>query len=192
MCENSEQRSGFDCLCQKDPEGWAYRSREDSSSDLITIRPSIFERQIEFIQQSGIIMAMVGLLNAPRGTRLYQRIVKENRLVKDSSGDNTDFSTNFIPTMGYDALVKGYKRIISGIYAPQPYYERVKNTYKTITPWKKPRFTFISGTFGSISAMSERCLNPSSCWEFKIRSGVISGSCFSGRYGGVPDCSRWP
>ena len=102
--------------------------------------PSIFERQIEFIQNSGIITAMVGILNAPRGTRLYQRIVKENRLVRDSSGDNTDCSTNFIPTMGYDTLVNGYKRIISGIYAPQPYYERVKEFLQHYNPLEKTAF----------------------------------------------------
>jgi radical SAM superfamily enzyme YgiQ (UPF0313 family) len=101
---------------------------------------SIFERQIEFIQKSGIITAMVGLLNAPRGTRLYKRIVKEDRLVKDSSGDNTDFSTNFIPKMGYETLVNGYKRIISGIYAPQPYYERVKKYLKDYNPLEKTAF----------------------------------------------------
>jgi radical SAM superfamily enzyme YgiQ (UPF0313 family) len=96
--------------------------------------PSIFERQIEFIQKSGIITAMVGMLNAPRGTRLYQRIVKEGRLVQNFSGDNTDCSTNFIPKMGYDTLVNGYKRIISGIYAPQPYYARVKAYLKSWQP----------------------------------------------------------
>ncbi len=102
--------------------------------------PSIFERQIEFIQKSGIITAMIGLLNAPRGTRLYQRIVKENRLVNNFSGDNTDCSTNLIPTMGYDTLIAGYKRIISGTYAPQPYYARVKAYLKSCQPVEKTTF----------------------------------------------------
>jgi radical SAM superfamily enzyme YgiQ (UPF0313 family) len=102
--------------------------------------PSIFERQIEFIQKSGIITAMVGLLNAPRGTRLYKRIVKEQRLAQDFSGDNTDCSTNVIPKMGYDTLVNGYKRIISGIYAPQPYYARVKAYLKSYQPLEKIAF----------------------------------------------------
>ena len=42
---------------------------------------SIFRSQINFIQKSGIVTAMVGLLNAPRGTRLYQRMKEENRLL---------------------------------------------------------------------------------------------------------------
>ena len=119
--------------------------------------PSIFERQIEFIQNSGIITAMVGILNVPRGTRLYQRIVKENRLVRDSSGDNTDCSINFIPKMGYDTLVNGYKRIISGIYASQPYYERVKEFLQHYNPLEKTAFhlhlghiRFHSGCVGAL------------------------------------------
>ena len=48
--------------------------------------PSIFQRQIEFIQRSGIVTAMVGLLQAPYGTRLYERLHKEGRLVRSDLG----------------------------------------------------------------------------------------------------------
>jgi radical SAM superfamily enzyme YgiQ (UPF0313 family) len=78
----------------------------------------IFEKQINFIQQTGIVTAMVGLLNAPRGTRLYQRLKKENRLLGEPSGDNTDFSVNFTPRMGHEALISGYRRILTVIYSP--------------------------------------------------------------------------
>ncbi len=50
--------------------------------------------------------AMVGLLNAPKGTRLYQRLIKEGRVLQAMSGDNTDLSMNFIPKMNTDALLK--------------------------------------------------------------------------------------
>jgi len=86
---------------------------------------SIFERQISFIQKSGIVTAMVGLLNAPHGTRLYHRLKKEDRLLNDSSGDNTDFSLNFIPKMNVEILMNGYKKILSTIYSPKHYYKRV-------------------------------------------------------------------
>jgi len=102
--------------------------------------PSIFEKQIEFIQKSGIVTAMVGLLNAPRGTRLYKRLLKEDRLLKDFSGDNTDFSINFIPKMNYETLLKGYGRIIKGIYSPKPYYERVKRFLKIYKPFQELHF----------------------------------------------------
>ncbi len=98
---------------------------------------SIFDRQIDFIQKSRVITAMVGILNAPRGSRLYKRIHQEGRLLKGASGDNTDLSTNIVPRMGYQNLIDGYKRIIRGIYAPRPYYERVKTFLKEYRPLEK-------------------------------------------------------
>ena len=86
---------------------------------------SIFQQQIDFIQRSGIVTAMVGLLQAPPGTRLYERMKQEGRLVNEMSGDNVDGSTNIIPRMGLDTLREGYHKILGQIYAPQFYYERV-------------------------------------------------------------------
>jgi len=104
--------------------------------------PSIFESMIEFVQKSGIVSAMVGLLNAPRGTKLYQRLVKENRLLKEATGDNTDLSINFIPKMNYKALIDGYKRVLNTIYSPKYYYERVLTLLKNMKPLKKKRYQF--------------------------------------------------
>jgi radical SAM superfamily enzyme YgiQ (UPF0313 family) len=95
---------------------------------------SIFQRQIEFIQKSGIVTAMVGLLNAPRGSRLYERMKKENRLLKDGTGDNTDCSINFVPKMRLDTLMSGYKHIMNTIYAPKQFYERIKTFLKEFNP----------------------------------------------------------
>ncbi len=86
---------------------------------------SIFQQQIDFIQKSGIVTAMVGLLQAPPGTRLYERMRKEGRLVKEMSGDNVDGSTNIIPKMGLDVLRDGYRKLLAQIYSPNAYYERV-------------------------------------------------------------------
>jgi radical SAM superfamily enzyme YgiQ (UPF0313 family) len=88
--------------------------------------PSIFQRQIEFIQQSGIVTAMVGLLQAPYGTRLYERMKQEGRLLGHLSGNNTDDTMNFQPKMDPDLLHQGYRRIVTTIYAPKAYYERVR------------------------------------------------------------------
>ncbi|MGD0231741.1 MAG: DUF4070 domain-containing protein [Syntrophorhabdales bacterium] len=104
--------------------------------------PETFERQIRFIQESRIVTAMVGMLNAPSGSRLYERLSKEGRLVRDVSGDNTDFSTNIVPRMGYERLVEGYKEILAGIYSPQIYYERVKAFLKEYKPLEKRRRCF--------------------------------------------------
>ena len=88
---------------------------------------NIFQRQIEFIQKSGIVSAMVGLLNAPKNTKLYNRLKAEDRLITVSSGNNTDFSLNFKPVMDYDELMTGYKSIIKNIYDIKPYYKRVRH-----------------------------------------------------------------
>jgi len=87
--------------------------------------PSIFQRQIDFIQNSGIVTAMVGLLQAPAGTRLYQRMQKEGRLAGLVSS-NDDGTTNIIPRMELKALCEGYQKILCHIYSPKHYYDRVK------------------------------------------------------------------
>jgi len=104
--------------------------------------PAIFERQIEFIQKSKIVTAMVGMLNAPRGSRLYERLFKEGRLLKEATGDNTDFSTNIIPKMGYEKLAEGYRKIVNSIYSPRLYYERVREFLREYRPPEKRKIHF--------------------------------------------------
>jgi radical SAM superfamily enzyme YgiQ (UPF0313 family) len=87
---------------------------------------TIFRRMIKFIQDTGIVTAMVGLLNAPKGTELYKRLEDEGRITDDFSGDNTDLSINFSPKMRLDTLLLGYRQIVGTIYSPKYYYERVK------------------------------------------------------------------
>jgi len=95
---------------------------------------TIFQQQIDFIQRSGIVTAMVGLLQAPLGTRLYARMQREDRLSTDFSGDNADGSTNIVPSMGLEALRAGYRDILSYIYAPKFYYERVRTFLREYQP----------------------------------------------------------
>jgi len=99
---------------------------------------SIFQSQIEFIQKSGIVTAMVGLLNAPLGTRLHKRLEKEKRILKSFTGSNTDFSLNFIPKMNYDTLINGYRHVLDTIYSPKQYYERIRTFLQM---YKPPRMT---------------------------------------------------
>jgi radical SAM superfamily enzyme YgiQ (UPF0313 family) len=101
---------------------------------------SIFKSQISFIQKSGIVTAMVGLLNAPPGTRLYRRLKKENRIVRDFDGSNTE--CNFIPRMNYKTLVDGYKNILNTIYAPRQYYERIRTFLKEYRPYGRWQLSF--------------------------------------------------
>jgi len=96
--------------------------------------PGIFQRQIDFIQQSGIITAMVGLLNAPSRTKLYKRLKEEGRILRTHEGDNTNYSMNFIPRMNREVLLEGYQKIVSSIYSSKAYYERLKVFLKNFKP----------------------------------------------------------
>jgi len=96
--------------------------------------PNIFQRQIDFIQKSGIITAMVGLLNAPRLSKLYKRLKDEGRITDKFSGDNTNYSMNFKPVMDKNELLKGYQKIIQNIYSCKAYYARVLLFLKQYDP----------------------------------------------------------
>ena len=98
---------------------------------------SIFKSQISFIQKSGIVTAMVGLLSAMPGTRLYRRLKQEHRLLSNATGNNTDCSLNFIPKMNYETLIEGYKHILDTIYSPKQYYERIRILLKEYRPKKR-------------------------------------------------------
>jgi len=96
--------------------------------------PSVFQRMSEFIQSSGIVTAMVGMLSAPSSTRLYDRMQREGRLIGEMSGDNTDGTTNIRPSMGMEALREGYRSLLRSIYAPGPYYRRVRTFLREYRP----------------------------------------------------------
>jgi radical SAM superfamily enzyme YgiQ (UPF0313 family) len=134
--------------------------------------PSIFQQQIDFIQKSGVVTAMVGLLQAPLGTRLYERMRQEGRLVKEFSGDNVDGSTNIIPKMGLEPLKEGYRRLLNQIYAPKFTTHQgcgFTQTRNTSLPWDGP---FIN-------------------WVSAVLNGPIIGDYFSGHCSDVRACSLW-
>ncbi len=89
-------------------------------------RENIFDTQIQFIQEAGIPMAMVGLLSALKGTDLYQRLEKEGRLLGESNGNNVSVNLNFVTEMDRQTLIDGYKRVLTTLYEPtlKNYFER--------------------------------------------------------------------
>jgi radical SAM superfamily enzyme YgiQ (UPF0313 family) len=102
-------------------------------------KPTVFQQQIDFIQSSGVVMAMVGLLQAIPGTVLYKRLRLEGRLTERlSSGDNADGTTNVVSRMGQEKLREGYKRVMRHIYAPKHYYRRLK---MFLREYQKPPIT---------------------------------------------------
>jgi hypothetical protein len=93
---------------------------------------------VDFIQMSGIVTAMVGLLQAPYGTELYRRLEKEGRLVDEMTGDNADGQTNIIPKMELSLLQRGYHYILQELYSPRQFYQRVKNFLAEYRPSVMP------------------------------------------------------
>ncbi len=97
-------------------------------------KQSIFENVIKFIQESGIVTAMVGLLNAPKGTKLYDRLMKEKRLLHNGTGDNTDSTMNFRPAMDQKELLLGYHKVLQTIYSQKNFYQRILIFLKNYKP----------------------------------------------------------
>jgi radical SAM superfamily enzyme YgiQ (UPF0313 family) len=103
---------------------------------------STFQRLIDFIQNSGIVTAMVGLLQAPTDTLLYKRLKQEGRIIANMSGDNVDGTTNIIPVMDIEKLLSGYKHVINQLYSPKLFNNRVKTFFKE---YKAPKVKLKSG-----------------------------------------------
>ncbi|MCX6270939.1 MAG: DUF4070 domain-containing protein, partial [Bacteroidetes bacterium] len=133
---------------------------------------SVFQRQIDFIQQSGIVSAMVGLLNAPKNTKLYRRLESEKRLTNTASGNNTDYSMNFIPRMDSGELMEGYQRIIRNIYSTKPYYQRVRQFLLNYKPFtgrsRKINFTYLMGFVKSIIIIGIVNKGRAEYWKFLV------------------------
>lgn len=96
--------------------------------------PTIFQRQLEFIQKSGIVTAMVGLLQAVPGTKLHERLHRQGRLLGNTTGDNVDGTTNFVSRMNREKLTDGYRQLMDRLYAPGPYYRRIRTFLREFQP----------------------------------------------------------
>jgi radical SAM superfamily enzyme YgiQ (UPF0313 family) len=91
----------------------------------------IFERQFEFIQQAGVVTAMVGILQALPRSRLTRRLASEGRLHSVGGGDNTALNLNFEPRLDRDFLLDNYRRLVTRLYEPGNYYRRVRTFLKS-------------------------------------------------------------
>ena len=99
----------------------------------------VFNRQVEFIEESAIPIAMVGLLQALPGTQLYRRLEQEGRLLGEADGNNIDCHLSFIPKMSPQYLLDGYRSILKRIYAPDAYYDRVRRFLQRYQPTRTHR-----------------------------------------------------
>jgi len=120
---------------------------------------SVFDAQINFIQQVGVVTAMVGLLAALPQTRLWHRLKAEGRLLAETTGNHMDGSMNFVPKMRKEKLIAGYRRIMSTIYSPKFYYPRIETLIRNYKHTARSRVSW-----GSVKAFFE------SMWRIGIFS----------------------
>lgn len=137
----------------------------------------IFERQIEFIRESAIPIAMVGLLVAISQTQLWRRLEREGRLIGigDHSGSNTDCILNFAPKMDARQLIEGYKSIVRNIYSPREYYERALESIKRVERSETPEMSGgislkdIASFIRIVAALGVRDPSRKEFWRFMAR-----------------------
>lgn len=96
--------------------------------------PDIFARQFEFIQRTGVVIAMVGLLTALPQTMLYQRLAREGRLLTETCGNNTDAAINFVTRLDREFIISGYKELMRKLYAPGHYNRRIRTFLRDFQP----------------------------------------------------------
>ena len=134
----------------------------------------IFQRQIDFIRESAIPMAMVGILSALPDTQLWRRLEREGRLLSEGAGTNTEASLNFVPKMDRQILIDGYKKIMRTIYNPAEYYERVRNSLKFTTssgyaPAKAFKKEYVLGFFRVLFHLGMADPSRKEFWRFLRR-----------------------
>jgi len=105
---------------------------------------SVFERLRDFIQESGVVTAMVGLLTALPETQLFQRLKQEGRLLQQTTGNNLDGILNFVPKLDREVLIAGYRSLVTRLYAPESYYQRALTFLRQHRPQgPRPRTTLV-------------------------------------------------
>jgi radical SAM superfamily enzyme YgiQ (UPF0313 family) len=131
----------------------------------------IFQRQFEFIQKTGVVTAMVGLLQALPRSRLYQRLAREGRLLAQSAGNNTEAVFNFEPRLDRTFLEDSYRKLMRQLYEPGVYYRRIRTFLETYDP-RGPRTPVsradIAALLRSLWVMGVRHRGRLAYWRFMI------------------------
>ncbi len=139
-----------------------------------TDREDVFDRMVEFIQKSGIPVAMVGLLQAMPGTQLFRRLRSEGRILDAGDGDNTDCHLNFIPRMAPARLVAGYRSVMRRIYSHEAYYARVRLLLSRCRPAHTGHLTYANLRALATSIVRQGLLGRGrfSYWRFLLTAAI--------------------
>jgi radical SAM superfamily enzyme YgiQ (UPF0313 family) len=136
-------------------------------------KAGIFEHQRRFIQEAGVVTAMVGMLTALPGTRLFTRLTREGRMLGHSTGNNLDAVLNFIPTLDAAALTEGYRRLVKNLYSPREYYRRIHTflrEYRPAGPRTRPQMADFRAFVSSLWVMGVAEPGRWQYWKFLCRS----------------------
>ena len=135
---------------------------------------TVFDEQVKFIQESGIPLAMVGLLEALPGTQLYRRLLKEGRILDEGRGNNIECQLNFVPKMNAQKLAEGYQSIVKRIYHPDAYYERVHRFLSEFRPAHREGRKLCDYVAFARSILRQGVLGDarSSYWKFLLDSAI--------------------
>jgi radical SAM superfamily enzyme YgiQ (UPF0313 family) len=135
--------------------------------------PNIFERQFRFIQEAGIATAMVGLLTALPGTRLFARLSREGRILAHSTGNNVDAALNFVPRLDRDLLLGGYRALVRRLYAPKTHYRRILNflrEYRPCGPSPRLSWTDVKAFVKSLWVLGVWTPGRRAYWKFLLQA----------------------
>ena len=142
---------------------------------------TIFEQQRRFIQETGVVTAMVGLLTALPKTRLFQRLKEEGRILHESTGNNIDAVLNFIPKLDRDVLIEGYRSLVKHLYTPRVYYRRALTFLREYRP-QGPRvpvtWTDLKAFIRSLWVLGVRTRGRREYWKYLTKSLLLHPRAF--------------
>ncbi len=144
--------------------------------------PNIFERQIKFVQEAGVVTAMVGLLSALPGTRLFSRLEREGRILRQPTGNNMDSVLNFVPKLDRQLLVDGYRSLVQRLYTPKTYYRRILTflrEYRPTGPRLHLSWCDVVAFFKSLWIIGLRTRGRREYWKFFVKTLLFHRKAFS-------------
>ena len=134
---------------------------------------SIFERQKRFIQESGVVTAMLGLLQALPHTRLFARLKSEGRLLDEATGNNTQAALNFVPRLDRETLIDGYRGLVRYLYSPEAFYRRALtflSQYQPSGPKTRYSWSDMRAFIASLWIIGFRTKGRREYWKFMFKS----------------------
>ena len=147
--------------------------------------PTIFQRQIEFIQKSGIVTAMVGLLQAVPGHEAAPAAERRGPPDRANHRQQRGWDHQLHSADEPGDVARGLQEsdgahLCAGAVLPADPH----------LPARVPASENLRRV--EAGAISWRSSTPTSVSAFLVANVSITGVCCSGRFSAVPPCSRWP